>query len=139
MTLFRLTVLVLALALAGCTQMAGKREPQTVEQRAAARWQALIAGDWEAAYAMLSPGYRSATPYDAYRARMLTRKIEWTSAEVSKVDCEDAETCTVTVTIRYVVPQGLPGVSKLGASGVVEEAWLNLDGRWYHLPSRTTG
>lgn len=69
-----------------------------VEARAYTRWEALIKGDLERAYALLSPASREVTTLEQYRAN--TRKGGFREAKVEGVEC-GAELCTVRLWITY--------------------------------------
>ena len=134
-------VLLLAILLlaSGCARMVkDTRTPEEiVAERANARWAAVIEGQWQQAYDLLTPGYRAATDFDSYRMNLLARKINWTAASTTKVVCESAEKCTASVKIDYALVGGLPGVSRVTSSATADETWLKLDGQWLHLPNKT--
>ncbi len=58
-----------------------------VKERSNARWEALIKGDKDAAYAYLSPGTRELITLEQYRGRMQTGSFR--SVQIEKVDCDD--------------------------------------------------
>ncbi|MGA8034202.1 MAG: hypothetical protein WCB48_17585 [Casimicrobiaceae bacterium] len=122
------------LALAGCATVGGsgtltKDSPPDVKREAVAaraqgRWDALIKGDLNAAYAYLSPATRATTPLDVYKAKHkvgLYRKIK-----VDSVDCESA-VCTVKLTLTYDYKRRFKGIeTPLVENWVIEDgqAWL---------------
>ena len=69
-----------------------------VASRADMRWQTLIKGDLEGAYAYLSAGSKAATSIDAYKRK--TGGLAWRRAEVEKVEC-NGEICTVSLQLTY--------------------------------------
>jgi len=69
-----------------------------VASRAEARWQTLIRGDLEGAYAYLSAGSKAATSLDTYKRK--TGGLAWRRVEVEKVECE-AEICKVNLQLTY--------------------------------------
>jgi len=98
---------VATLTLGGCAGMAGfgiskdsdpAAKQKVVAQRAEARWQSLIKGDLDAAYAYMSEGSKATTPLDVYKAKM--RPGLWRQAKVEKVECE-AEVCKVEMQITF--------------------------------------
>jgi hypothetical protein len=98
---------VATLALSGCAGMAGfginkdsdpTAKQKVVAERAEARWQSLIKGDLDAAYAYLSEGSKATTPLDVYKAKI--RPGMWRQAKVEKVECE-AEVCKVQMQITF--------------------------------------
>jgi len=68
-------VLILA-CVTGCVIVAPQSTEEQVRQRAQARWDALVAGNVEGAYALLSPGARQARSLPAYRAMIKTGFLE---------------------------------------------------------------
>ena len=98
---------VATMALGGCAGIAGfgiskdsdpAAKQKVVAQRAEARWQSLIKGDLDAAYAYMSEGSKATTPLDVYKAKM--RPGLWRQAKVEKVECE-AEVCKVEMQITF--------------------------------------
>src|ERR1043165_10081149 len=63
----------------GCATMAEQPPEQVVKARAQARWDALLKGDYEAAYGYLGPGSRAVNSLEAYKASI--RKGFWQSAQ----------------------------------------------------------
>jgi hypothetical protein len=73
-----------------------KRE--AVTKRANARWDALIKGDFDAAYALLSPASRQAVTLEQFKQR--SGRIAYRLAKVDSVDCS-SEFCKVKMLITY--------------------------------------
>lgn len=129
----------LVLALLGAVVMlasCGGESPSTVDrpaeevvsERAQARWDALIAGDYETAYGYSSPAYRSATSLQRFSAGA-RGSIRRTDAEVESVTCEE-DRCKVVVMVSYIAVVRQP-VSNTRA---LEETWILSDGDWWiHL------
>ncbi len=69
---------------------------KVVAERAEGRWQSLIKGDLDGAYAYMSEGSKATTPLNVYKARI--KPGMWRQAKVEKVECE-AEVCKVEVQI----------------------------------------
>ena len=85
--------LILSVGMMGCAGPAGdsvssmQNEPQKiVADLAAARWEALIKGDFAKAYSYLSPGTREVMSLDLYKAKI--RGGTWKKANVDSVSCE---------------------------------------------------
>ena len=98
---------VATMALGGCAGIAGfgiskdsdpAAKQKVVAQRAEARWQTLIKGDLDAAYAYMSEGSKATTPLAVYKAKI--RPGLWRQAKVEKVECE-AEVCKVQMQITF--------------------------------------
>ena len=105
----------------------------SIEERALARWEALFAGDFAAAYAYLSPGYRSSLTVAQYELSVLQNRIRWVSAKYIKSECTETS-CNVKINIGYTATNVLPGVDVFRSAVDIEEAWLRLDGQWYLVP-----
>ncbi len=95
---------------------------KVVAERAEARWQSLIKGDLDAAYAYLSEGSKATTPLDVYKAKI--RPGMWRQAKVEKVECE-AEVCRVRlqITLDHKLIKGIQ--TPLNENWIIEKgsAW----------------
>lgn len=69
-----------------------------VNERAQARWQALINGDLDEAYTYMSAASREAYSLKVYKAR--TKPGMWKAIKIDSVDCE-AEICQVRMMLTY--------------------------------------
>lgn len=108
----------------------------SVEGRAQARWDALIAGDYEAAYDLYSPGFREAVTFEAFRAQQHLRTVEWIEARVVGATCEEEDACEVRSTVTYGTNRPMRGVSRIESATSVTERWVRLGGAWYFVPDR---
>ena len=118
--------------------MAACTEPpldEVIAGRAQAHWDALLAGDYEAAYEFLSPGYRSAFTVADYRAEFQSRRVAYTSAQYQSHECEK-DVCTVKVKLGYRVQRPAPGLKEWESRSFVEESWIRSDGEWWFLPQQ---
>ncbi len=120
---------------AGCASLTSGPEDQ-VRALANQRWQHLIAGDFDKAYEMATPGFRKLRTLRDYRVRKATVPVKWLEAEVLRVECTPVETptkCTVRIKLdsKPVVPTGYKGVLSSG----IDETWLFEDGRWWMFES----
>ena len=126
-----LMVAAAAVALSGCAGMAGfginkdsdpAAKEKVVAERAEARWQSLIKGDLDAAYAYLSEGSPATMPLDVYKAKI--RPGMWRQAKVEKVECE-AEVCKVElrITLDHKLMKGIQ--TPLNENWIIEKgsAW----------------
>jgi hypothetical protein len=131
---FRLLAPLLAsFALAACAGLgdAGKTPEQIVAQRAQARWDAILADNWETAHGYATPAYRERTDVRLYRGlygggSVIARR----GAEVGKVECPTASACEVTIAVRFVYAD--PRMRGKEIRTTFPERWLlEDDGRWY--------
>lgn len=121
----------LALILGGCAGMGANSSPeQIVAERAAARWNAIIANQWQQAYEYATPGYRAATSVEVFQGSTINAAIRREAAEVARVDCPQADNCTATVRLSY--QPVMPGYPRMSTE--FSERWILEDGKWYiHL------
>lgn len=107
----------------------------TLEERAMARWDALLSGDVEAAYEFLSPGYRSSVSLLQYHRSLLLSKVKWTGAKYIEGDCEET-ICNVSILLDFTIYGALPGVKSMDSKQTIEESWLLVKGSWYLVPKK---
>jgi len=124
--------LLCLLTLSACATSPAARD-EAVQQRAQARWDALLAGDYATAYTYLSPGYRSSMSVTDFEISFRTRRIQYLSADYLQHSCEEA-VCTVQMTLGYKIARPMTGVPEWKSSSVVEERWINAGGEWWFLP-----
>lgn len=119
-----------AALLSGCAamQQTPKTPEQIVAERSQARWNALLAGDWESAYSFATPALRQARDLSGYRA-LLGGQATWKKAELKSVNCPQPDVCNTRVRV------GVAPVLVRGAKFVetdVPERWVLVDGQWWH-------
>ena len=120
----RLAIGVLAVVLSACATVSPRTPEAIVKDRAQARWDALVKGDFNAAYGYLSPGSRSVTSATDYAASL--RSGFWKSAVVEKVECRSAQSCDVGATIEYEL-MGMRTKTPL------RETWIRDGSEWWYL------
>jgi hypothetical protein len=123
---------LLAVAVAGCASLPGggisKDSPPeakrvVVTERVNARWELLIKGDVDRAYAFMSTGSQAAYPLNLYKAKI--RPGNWRAAKIDSIDCE-AELCKVKVVLTY------DHRMMKGVQVPLEESWIIEKGTaWY--------
>ncbi|MBI3343686.1 MAG: hypothetical protein HY028_02255 [Gammaproteobacteria bacterium] len=106
-------------------------DEERVGERAVERWHALMAGDFKKAYGYLGPGYRSATPYAAYEAKLKSGLVEWKKAELKSVKCQP-ELCTVELGLDY--RPMVKGFEEYQMKNGVTEKWVKVDSQWWYIP-----
>ena len=106
---------------------------EVVEERAQARWEAMVARDFQAAWEYYTPGYREQMTAAEFEGEMARRPVKWTAAEVFAVDCpEDEPRCEVRVRVDYQAQAAVPGVGMLQSKSGVTEIWLQIGGEWWY-------
>ncbi len=122
----RVLATVAVLAIAGCAAAppaSPEARQNVVEARAQARWEAVIKGNMEAAYAYISPASRQVYSLDRFKAQVRRGSIR--TVKIDSVSCP-AETCEVRLTLTYDhrLMKGIPAA--------VTETWVWSDGQaWY--------
>ena len=118
---------LLAASLIGCAALEPAKPEDAVKRLATARLQSLMAGDFDKAYKMLMPSYRSVVSFDRFRGDT-TGAAFWKGAEVIKVSCEP-EKCTARVRIDFQHPLA----AKVGGvlSTHIDEIWLLEGDQWW--------
>lgn len=126
-------VAVLAL-LTACATTGTEQPGDRAKARAQERWDLVLADQIEEAYLYFTPGYRSSVSRRDWERKILVQQVRWSGAEVSKVECESEDVCTVWVYVNYSVRGALPGVSKYESRTSVSEKWIRSGGDWFYLP-----
>jgi hypothetical protein len=94
-----------------------------VAERAVARWQAMIKGDYAGAYEFLSPGSKASMTPELYKAKI--KNPIWRDAVVQSAECT-GETCQVKLSITYDYK------NMKGVKTELTESWLLEGGNaWY--------
>lgn len=122
-----------ALTLTACATT-GPRSEQLVA-RAEARWEAIIAGDYDAAYPLYSPGYRATNTRADFEIDMRLRRVGYVSASYREHSCE-GDTCTVVFDVEYKVVRPAPGVDEWIGKSVIRETWIRSADQWWFVPPK---
>ncbi len=91
-------------------------------QRAQARWDALVKGDYKAAYDFLSPSSRVIWSEKEYVNSL--RRNFWKAAKVEKVVCTNDRSCSAQASIEYEF-QGKRTTTPLA------ETWILEGSQWW--------
>lgn len=128
-----LAAMISILVLTACAST-GDAKKHPVEERAQMRWDAVLSGDFDTAYSLYSPGYRSANSRVDFEISQRTRKVAIIMAKVLGSECT-GDSCTVSAAVQYQVGSPVPGVSKWKSSSKLEERWVRTDGKWWFVPN----
>ena len=123
----------LAVVTASCATSPTHDDP--VSERAQARWDAIIERDYDTAYALYSPGYRSAHSRTDFEIQMRSRRVTWTSATYRDNSCE-GDVCTVAFDVEYRAPRPVPGLDEYEGRSVIEDTWIKASGDWWYVPPK---
>jgi len=121
--------ILVASVLVGCRSEA---PTETLEERAQARWDLVLARDFEAAWEYLTPGFRQTTNRYDYARDMAGRPLRWLSAEVVAKECEE-DLCKINVLVGYQAVGAPAGMGRMRLSREIEETWIRLDGAWWFV------
>jgi len=121
---------VAVLVAGGC---ATTPEPEeTIEERAQARWDALIERNTGQAWEYYTPGYRETVDRRDFAYSIANRPVRWVQAEVRDADCGE-ERCTVRTELGYTLPSAPHGLSRQVQRRTIEETWVRIDGQWWYV------
>ena len=130
---FWMSALVSAVLLAGCASLPGGGDRASLQERAAAFWEARMAGDWLSAYQ-----YESASvEEDGIDLQAYVRKqgLIFKSAKVTDVVVKEGNEAIANVEIAYVIP----GFASAGpVEAAMEDPWVLIGGQWYHHYTRSS-
>jgi len=126
------TLLAAAVMLAACAATPAGPD-DTLVKRSQARWDAILARDYDTAYALYSPGYRSTRSRTDFEIEIRSHRIRWTKATYRSHTCE-GQVCTVKFEIEYEAPRPVPGISKWDGKGTIEDTWIQSSGEWWYVP-----
>lgn len=119
------------LLLSACATNGSKT--QSIEERAVARWDALLSSDLTGAYEFLSPGYRSSVSSVQYQRSLLLQQLSWTGADYLGSECTDVA-CKVQISVDYSVYGAVPGLKEYKGKQTLDESWVSVNGVWYYVP-----
>jgi hypothetical protein len=110
--------------------MVSKADEALLKERVLARWQALIKGDFDAAYQFETPAYRAVYTPDQFRYQFGNQTL-WRMANVMNIHYDDPIVARVQVEVayRYAEPEKGRGVQSM--THQVSETWLRKEGQWW--------
>ena len=95
----RLVAVVFGLVAAACATTPPKPAEVIVQERAQARWDLMVKGDFDRAYEYFSPSSRAAMPLASFKSRI--KPGFWKEVKVEKAECSSADRCEAVATISY--------------------------------------
>jgi hypothetical protein len=117
-------VAVALAAISACAMVKPRSAEEIVQEKAQARWDALVKGDTATAYRYFSPGTRTVITPEGYDATI--NKGFWKSAKIEKVTCETAEACEVLATIEYEY-------QRIRTKTPLRETWIREGSDWWYV------
>lgn len=107
-----------------------KQVESQLAARVQARWDALIAGDYEKAYSFETPAYRSVFSIQQYKGR-IGDAVAWKNARVLSSKYDENHMASVSVAVEYEALVSLAG--NVRSVRVMAEKWLYSDGAWWYI------
>lgn len=120
----------------GLAPSAAESPEQALRGRVEARWDAVLALDFDRVYEFATPAYRQAHDLTHFKNQYASQ-IERTRIEVYETafDPENSEAAKVVVLLYFKAEGGAPGSYFEGMSRVVE-TWVRQDGQWWYVEPR---
>jgi hypothetical protein len=137
MSVFALSVM-LVLSACATTNSNSDTAPTSndvASDRAQLRWDSIFARDYDTAYSLYTPGYRSSTSRVDFEISIRLRRVKWTSAENLGQECSENR-CVITFNLGYTVDKPVPGLDSFDGSNVIDETWIKSDGEWWYVPPK---
>ena len=104
-----------------------------VSKKVIKRWDALIAGKYEDAYQMLSPGMKNIITPHAYAVKVSGRTVQWKKVEVVSATCDDAA-CAVRIKLSYLYYGSVKTMLGKQMDAYLNENWIKKEGGWWFVP-----
>lgn len=111
-----------------------QEQAQALEQRVQARWQTLMARDFEKTWEFATPNYRSVFSKRMY-AKKFSYGVEWelTGVEVLNYDARAAVASVAAWVMTKPTKHTSTASKALGARPIIiREKWILIDGEWWH-------
>lgn len=130
--------MVLGFGMTGCASLLSddvapqETQKQQLKVRAEARWEALIKGDLQQAYAFMSPDYRNVVSLQQFKSRY-GRTVEWRLARIDDIRYDSPTVASVMMGVTYRTM--LPGArgDMFENRKILTEKWLYKDGEWWYI------
>ncbi len=128
-----LAVVALAALTAACATLTPdsptEEKVRIVTERSAARWQAVIDGDFAKAYGYLSPATRDTVTLAGFTT--IASRLSYRAVKVTGATCEAAK-CRVNLVVTY---SGKVGSGTMNVNTPLAEVWIIDHGQiWYVWP-----
>lgn len=121
-------VLFATLTMTACASIGTETPQELVRQRAAARWKAQVAGDFDHVYSYNTPDFRELVTSEKFSGSF-GAKGSWLAGEVIDVDCQIATQCVVDIRIDLKPIFGNKYGDKISTVG--KETWVLENGQWW--------
>lgn len=123
----------LTLLIGACASTPASRltPEDAVKQRAAERWELIIAGKASDAWNYLSPGSRELMTRDAFLMDILRRPLRYVGVAANDAECSES-VCEVTIELDIEVR--MPMAGGVRSKAFHQEQWVASGGEWYYVP-----
>ena len=119
--------------LAGCATVEQKRGSD-LRERVEKYWSYRIKKEYDKSYAFEYPVFKKKIPIYRYVKMSYNPQVDLKEAEIVKIDQQEDE---AVVEVRLKMELKAPGVKRpFPYETVINERWINIDGIWYHVPSK---
>ena len=122
----------LVLLVSACSGTTGK-EDDLLRERAQLRWDSILSRDFDTAYSLYSPGYRSKHSRVDFEIDLRMKRVRWTSAEYVRRECTENR-CVLTFNVGFKVSKPVPGLAEFRNTSMVDETWVKTRGEWWFVP-----
>ncbi len=131
-----LYIMCAVLILAGC-----KDSIEDIDSKAVKRWEAIIASDYDKAYAYFTPGYKKTESIESFANKITNSKmrVEWKSVKFLGKTCETEKLCEVKLELLYKYQFPRKSLGEIELPSTITEKWLLKDGKWSFLPKLDSG
>ena len=105
-------------------------EEVQLKERVLARWQALIQGDFDAAYPFETPVYRAIYTPSQFRSQF-GNQTRWVMAKVEEIRYDDPMVAKVRVKVAYRYAEPAKNGEAVDMVYDVNEIWLRKEDQWW--------
>lgn len=128
-------VWLLYLVLAGCAALGLRSDEAALRARVEARWQAILALDFDRVYQFATPAYRATHSLEHFK-NQYAAQVERKGIEIRalRFDPEEPNTAKVQVALRFAT-SGVYG-PVIEGTDYIEETWVKEKGQWWYVEPR---
>jgi hypothetical protein len=137
-SIFSNALILLALAVVGgCATLSDLDEDERaiIAERAAERWEAINAGDFEKAWSYSTPSFREVFPKHLYHMNFSQTVLNrLTGVEVTSYDARAAVASVAVRVMAEPTKYSSAAAKAVGAiPDTIEESWVFVDGEWWYI------
>jgi hypothetical protein len=129
---FVLAALFALFAATGCGGTADTG--MSLEDRVLARWNYLMADDFQAVYDFATPGFRQTMTREEFAHKLAQSPVKWEEVQYVGAECE-GQSCLVQLTGIYRAIAAPSGLNQMRLPREISERWIEIDGEWWRVES----